>query len=1145
MDDRIKSSINFINLHGHSTFSYFDGLGYPQDIYDFVYQNGMDACAITDHGNMNCLSYQFAVSKKMEKEGRKVKPIWGIEAYYLPSLIEWKKDYEEQRNKTKRIKSDEDNLNIFLEDEMAVKKGIRSVLNRRMHLLLLAKNKEGLYNLFKLVSESYKKENFFRYPRVDFEMLKRYHTGIIATSACLGGNFGYLYNRHKSKGPDEVIIKLREEAEKFLSLFGEDWYGELQWNSIPEQHIVNQYVIQLSQELGFKLISTSDFHYPRPELWKDREIYKRLGWLGKSGKNKPEWFSEELPKNVEEIGFELYPKNGDQIWESFLKTSQKSKSYYEEFLIKKSIEETHHIAFNKIEDFYPNTEIKLPNFVVPKGKKPESVLTRLCLNNMKEMRLDKKKNYVERLKKELYTIKDRGFSQYFLAMKAIVDKAKEVQLVGNSRGSAGGALTSYILGITQLDPIKWGLQFERFLTKTGEGYPDIDLDFSDPVSLKELFKKEWGEYSIVQISNFNTLQMKSLIKDVSKLYNIDWKEVNEVTSRMLFETVPQAKKDHGIESGIYAPTYEEFKKYSQTLKEYLKKYPIIDDHIKTLKGQIRSLGAHASGTLIAEKLNEVMPLIGVGGKIQTPWMEGVTNRHLEPLGFIKFDLLGLSSLKMIETCIYHVLKRRFNIENPTFSDVKKFYDEKLHPDKINFNNQNIWKNIFQEGAFLGIFQLTGKGAQEFCKRIKPTNIEELSDMTSVFRPGPLGSKVDEKYLAVKEGGLDVEYSYPIVKNILGKTKNQLIYQEQIAELAHELGKDISLDEGNLLRKLLVKTGLGKKTKEKEKIWKRFREGCQEKNISEEEVETLIKQIEMFAQYGFNKSHAVAYSIVSFQCAWLFYHYPLEWCAAFMQREPEIRKEKAISLVKSMGINIKPLDINTSGLEWQPEGDDTLISPLLSIKGLGIAAIEQIINNRPFNAIEDLLFSDKVVHAKLNKRWIDALFKAGAMNNLIDDRFVNSKHFWLSCISDKPRTKKLLRENIEKYKDTNDFTEEEKIEFIIATTGLFPIDKVYTSSLRKRLNANKIPPISEYDSEIGLVWCVPRRVEIKKTKTNKDYFQVDVIDNNFSLTQIRCWSINVREDKIYLNRPYKVRLNYSEQWGFSSNGPIKRNWALMA
>jgi len=1141
-------NIPFVGLHAHSVAgSIFDAIGYPDEHMDFCYENGGKALALTDHGNMNGFSHQFLHWQKMKAEGKEFKPIFGVEAYFIPSIEEWQEEYDrikEDAKLAKTLAKAGDTSGATVEDEEASKKAVKSVINRRRHLVLLAQNQTGLNNLFKLISESYKEENFYRYPRVDYKLLDKYSEGVIASSACLGGPYAGNYWANREEGPEAVMDAMRETSRRFVEIFGDRWHGELQWNNIPEQHELNQYIIKVCKEFDITLISTADSHYPNNEAWKDRELYKRLGWLGKGT---PAWAEDntELPEGVEEIGYELYPKNGNQMWDAYKYYSKMAGVEYDDELVMNSITETHNIAFNRVEDFVPDTSVKLPDFVVPAGFTATSALVNYSLEGLRQRDLHENKEYTDRLKMELEVIDDRGFSKYFLTMKAISDKANEVQLTGPGRGSAAGSLVAYVLGITQIDPIKYGLLFERFLRKDATDYPDIDYDVAEPMELKEQLMDDWGKNSVVPISNWNTLQLKSLIKDISKFYGIEFMEVNKVTSQMIFEATPAAKAKHGIKAGVYTPTWEEVMELSPSLRGFLVKYPHIKTHVEALVGQVRSCSRHAGGVLIADDLNEHMPIISSGGVRQSPWSEGQNVRHLEPLGFIKFDLLGLSTLRMIEGAIRHILKRHHNVAEPTFEDVKKFYDEKLHPDVIDFDDQAVYKNIFQRGNFAGIFQFTEQRAQEFCANAKPKSLVDISAITSIYRPGPLSANVHEQYIQAKNMPEEIDYLNEHVKDVTYETYGFLIFQEQIALLAHKLGKNLSLDEGNMLRKVLTKKGTGKGAKVKNQLKKKFVDGCVEKGIRQREAEDMWERFEYFSGYGFNKSHAISYSAISFQCAWLYNYYPVEWMASFLDKEPEKRKEKAINIAKQNGFEIVEADVNTSSFVWEidPNNPKRLVQPLAGLKGLGDAAIEQIVANRPFNNIEEFLFHDDIVYSKLNKKALDVLVRSGAMNNLMDDRFSGRKHFWSAVAVERVYNRKKFNENIEKFWDEGDFSVAEEIDNLTTLTGIFPMHLVMTDEVRTKLENYYVPAISDYDPELGLVWFIPREIIRKKTKNGKPYWIVEVIDSNSVLTKFRCWGIIEGKDRLHLNRPYMGKLDYDPAWGFSTRS-IKRNLRLL-
>jgi DNA polymerase-3 subunit alpha len=1129
---RKTSKIKFVGLHAHSVAgSIFDALGYPQAHMDFCYDNGGEALALTDHGNMNGLAYQVLHAKKMQEAGKDFKPIYGCEAYFIPSIEEWREEYEkamEDKKRARSVKKDEQS-GATVEDEGSSKK-TQDILRRRRHLVLLAQNQKGLNNLFKLVSESYQSENFYRYPRIDYKLLKKYNEGIIAASACLGGVYAGNYWENREEGDEAVLNAMSETTEKMVDIFGDRWYAEIQWNNVEDQHKLNQYIIQTAQKHDVKLLSTADSHYPDPEAWRDRELYTRLGWLGKGGL--PEYMKSELPEGVEEVGYELYPKNGDEMWASYKKYATEGGFKYDDQVILDSIEESHRIAFDRIEKFFPDNTVRLPSFVVPAGFTATQALVQYSLEGLKERGFQGNPEYIQRLKHELDVIDDRGFSKYFLTMKSIADVASTMMLAGPGRGSAAGSLVAYALGITQVDPIRHGLLFSRFLRSDATDYPDIDYDISDSMALKEKLVEMWGADCVAPISNWNTLQLRSLIKDISKFYDVPFTEANTVTSVMIREATPEAKKKHGIKAGIYAPTWEETMEFSPSLRAYLNKYPAVKAHVEGLVGQVRSCSRHAGGVVIAENLDQSMPLINSGGVRQAPWAEGQNVRHLEPMGFIKFDLLGLSTLKMMEGAIEHILRRHHGIENPTFAQVREYYDEHLHPDRIDLDNQEVYENIFHKGKWAGVFQFTEQGAQGFCTKVKPRNIIDVSAVTSIFRPGPLSAGVDADYVEAKESPHKISYLSDEACEITEETFGFLIFQEQIALLGHKLG-GLTLDEGNMLRKVLTKKGTGKGSV-KHKLHTKFIKGCVDKGIARDAAQDLWDKFEFFSGYGFNKSHAVSYSIISFQCAWLLNYYPAEWMAAFLDKEPETRKEKAINIAKKYGFKIAPLHINKSGTVWEISDDGkTMIQPLTSIKGLGMAAIDQILANRPLNNAEELLFNEGITYSKLNKKSLDALCRGGALDDIIDDRFTGRKHFWSACIVDRPKNPKRFSENLELYRPEGDFTEEEIIQFKTELTGVFPINLVITPATVQRLQEKFVPPISEFDQELQVCWFIPRKIVPRKTKNGKNYWIVEVIDSNNELTKIRCWGIKPEKDRIHLNRPYMARLKYDENWGFST------------
>ena len=1132
----------FVNLHGHSCFSLFDGFGFPQEHMDFAHENGSRALALTDHGSMNGLSYQLLRAKEMKAEGKDFKPIFGVEAYYIDSLEEWQTLRNEMAADKKRAKEiDKSDSAMVVEDEQ---RNDKRALGRKRHIVLLAQNQKGLENIYEMVSKSYSGDYFYRKPRIDWELLKKHQEGVIVATACLGGIAAGSMWKHQEEGEDAIVDDMLANLTKFRDTFGDRFYAELQWNNIPEQHLLNKCLIKVAQQLDIKLISTCDSHYPRPDAWKDREVYKRLGWLGKM----PAWMDDNIPESVEEIGYELYPKNAQEMWESYKRYADDGEHSYSDDIVMESITNTAAIAFEQIEDFLPDTSVQLPSFMVPSDKSADEALKevadealRLYLRGSDKT---KKRHYRKRLEEELDVIASQKFSEYFLATKAITDFSWNYTFVGPARGSAAGSLLAFLLNITQIDPMKWNLPFERFLTRGSDGFPDIDIDFGDNSLIKDKMVEEWGEDSVAFISNYNTLQLSSLIKDISKREGIDFTEVNQVTKAMLFEATPKAKKKHGIKAGVYTPTFQEVCDFSETLQQFFRNYPEVKEQVFGLIGQPRSIGRHAAGAIIGDYLPSKMPLISSKGIRQTPWAEGQNVRHLEPLGFIKFDILGLETLKTFEDAIMRILKKE-GVRNPTFEQCKQWYMDNLHPSKLDMQDERVYREVFHEGKYAGIFQFMNSGMQRLGTNAKVNSIEEIATVSAIYRPGPLSANVDKMYVNLKNGTEEVDYDHPLIESILGKTFGLIVFQEDIMNLVNQLGDKITMSDANVLRKLLTKKGLsGTKMKKKKDLYERFVKGCEKKGMSFADAKVLWSKMEYFSGYGFSKNHAIPYSIISYQCAWLQTYYQDEWVSSFLDHEPDKRKEAAINIARSFGYEVAPLDINTSGTAWEVR-DGKLIPPLTTIKGLGEAAIVEVIHKRPFATVEDLLFDKGVVARKVNKKSLDAMCRAGAMESLMDDRFFGDKHFWSSVVVDKPKNKKKLRENIEKYKDEGSFSKGEHINHLQALTGIYPINMVVPSKAYQFFEMQGIMPISEYDRELGKAWCVPTEVITRKTKTGKPYYQVTVIDSNMKTQRINCWGVNPKTDFIYTHRLYVLEWpQYNATWGFSTKGGLSRNWKLL-
>ena len=1151
---RRESHLKFTNLHGHSVAgSPFDALGYPQEHMDYAYENGCDALALTDHGNMNGFAYQYLHANQMKKDGKEFKPIFGVEAYYVDSVKAILEANEKEKTEGKKEKEE---TGIIFEGETVREEAFRR--NRLSHFLLLAQNDQGLKNLFTLVTLSHSKEDgyFYRKPRIDYELLKKYNQGIIASTTCISGVFAGIVWQNPEATQEQLIELMCPHIDKFLDIFGKDRFlVELQWNAIPEQHKLNLAKIEIAKKYGLTLISTVDSHYPRPELWKSREVYKRLAWLNRT--HKPAWIEEAIPESVNEMGYELYPKNGDQMFSDYKKYAERCDhlSSYDDEIIRQSIENTYKVAHEWIGNVTLDTSAKLPGFLLETGMDENEELKKRCYEVLKAKNLSTNVQYVERLEQELKVVQDRKFSKYFITAEQIAVNGRKKMLMSPGRGSSGGSLIAYLLNITQIDPIKWGTMFSRFLRSDATDFPDIDMDFSREDELKSDLESLWGRDSVVRISNWNTLQLKSLIKDISKLLEIPYEEVNQVTTKMMKEATPLAKAKNGIKSGVYTPTWEEVLEFSESLQNFLEVYPQVATHIKPLMGQVRSGSTHAGGVVISEKIGQNMPLILSGGEYRTPWSEGQNVRHLEPLGFIKFDILGISSLGMIEDCIKQVLIKLGN-PSPSFEDICSFYEQHLHPDTIDFNDQKVYEKVFKGGEWPGIFQFSEKPVQSFCMKANPTSLYDLAAITSIYRPGPLGAGVDELYLAAKEKPTSVHFLNKAHKEVTQKSLGFLIFQEQIATLMSKLSQYISEEDGHNVRKLLTKKEKGgvkvtegiedefirnlvgrdisvQNAKKLKNYYQLFLKGSQESGLSEQETKKLWETIEYYSGYGFNFSHALAYSMVSFQCAWLYTYFPTEWVCAYLNKETGDGKENALNVVAQLGYKIGKVDINHSQEGWSVK-DGELLPPLTMLKGFGEKASMEIFNNRPFDSLEQLLFNENISYQKFNKKSLDVLIRSGSLREFYGEEIKTDKQLYMSCVENRPKTFKQFEKFVKEFESVQEFSLNEQVENEYTITGIYPYHLVMNSKVFSSLVRSGVTGITNFDKNEteGVVWGIMRDLKEKKTSTGKTYWILQVTDETGGEEEIKVWGVADSAKSPVLNFPYMLAVSYEDKWGFS-------------
>lgn len=827
-----------------------------------------------------------------ENKDKPFKYIPGVECYFHPDLEQWKHDKEDaelakdDEKVAKKLKEKQEKIQTKLiaitddvddtvdiemtnaltvenEDESKSSKHFNPV-NRRHHLVLLPKNSRGLQKIFSAVSYGYL-HGFYRFPRIDTRVLREAAKDgdIIASSACIAGMPAFnVFQEIQSLKFDDLNQALLDDPillEKCITSIGntydlmttalgkDNYFLELQFNRLSAQNLVNRALIEFARRNSVtdKLIVTCDAHYYNPDVWKERELYKRLGFM-----NYQAYSPDSLPKSKDDLKCELYPKNANQLWEEY-KKSKIGTSFYDDNLIADAIERTHDIAHQVIGTIVPDRTPKFANKkLVPEDTTSFKHLVKLAKEGLVKRGLQDKQEYIDRLAEELGVIKQMKNADYFISYQKIMELARNVVLVGPGRGSAGGSLVTYVLYITDLDPIKWDLPFARFLSIYRKGAPDIDSDLSNRDKVLDQLRDFFGYENVVPISNYNTFALKSLVKDVSKFYGISFEEVGAAT-RTVEQDVRKATTKHGDDKNLFVLIYDDAMKYSPSFKTFMEKYPQVKESINILFKQNRSLGRHAGGVLIADDLPNKIPLIVSKGEPQAPWVEGVNFKHLEKVGnFIKYDLLGLETLRLIERTIELILKKDGNL-HPTFYDVKSWYDKNMSPDAIDFDDPKPYE-VYEKAKWCGVFQCTGHGAQRFFTKAKPKSIVDIAALTSIFRPGPLAAKVDKLYLDAKEGK-EIDWGDHRINEILKKTKGCVIFQEQVMELAEKCA-GFPKAECDEVRRAIMKRSISggvEAIKKANELRTSFVDGCVKNGYAENVANNLYDKILYFSGYGFN------------------------------------------------------------------------------------------------------------------------------------------------------------------------------------------------------------------------------------------------------------------------------------------------------
>jgi len=700
-----------------------------------------------------------------------------------------------------------------------------------------------------------------------------------------------------------------------------------------------------------------------------------------------------------------------------------------------------------------------------------------------------------------------------------------------------------------------------FVLTHNTSWPDIDSDAGDRDALINAARELYGFESVIPVSNFNTLKLKSLVKDIAKFYQIDFAEVNKMTGPLQDEVMAQAR-DENTEKSVFVLKHEDCMQYSKGYRTFMEKYPKVKDHIEELFMQNRSIGRHAGGVIIgpADALASSMPIIGVRGELQTPWTEGMNFRNLEDNGFIKFDFLGLTLLKDVENCISRILTRETG-KVPSFLEIRDWFDKHLNCRFVEQDDPKVWAHVYHQRRKVGVFQFTAEGARRFCEDAKPTSIIELAALTAIYRPGPLKANVHKKYVNDKQRADQIEYAHPIIKEVLGPTFGHVTFQEQFMILAQKLA-GFSPGESDKLRKTLVKKSLdtiGKKGDEREEARLKFVKGSWEINgVPESVSQELWERIEFFSVYGFNLSHAVAYAIGSYYSAWLHTYYETDWLATILQSENGNPKNlaKAISEIKAMGYSVSTPDVNESGLEWVwSKNKKSFIPPLTSIKGLGKNAVKEILQNRPYTSLSQMLYDEngKWYHSKLNKTGFAALCMTESLDALEEmwkgeiqnhrqlhdiiienyNTLKKSKFGMTLKQAEKQDADPILPQLIMQTSGTEDWTRIEKLQLYQDMCSATRDDLAFPEELMTKIRSANVKSVLQMDpGEKGISWfCVVETIK-KTTKNKKVFYRVKITDEESNSGWLRVWG-----EVPSSMEPYTIWLanaSNDPNWGASTN-----------
>jgi DNA polymerase-3 subunit alpha len=1029
---------DFVHLHLHTQYSLLDGAIKIKDLASKAKEFGYSAVAITDHGNLFGILDFY---KSMKEQG--IKPLLGMEAYFTTGSRFDRKGKGSEDNITDRYNH---------------------------HLILIAKNDVGLKNLYKLSSLAFK-EGFYYKPRIDYELLSKYSEGLVAITACLKGVPTY----YASIGE---VQKAEDWVKKFKDIFGEDLYLELQVNSLPEQEVANRNLIEIGKKLGVKLVATADAHYLLPE---DRIAHQVL-------------MAVQMKKTLNELQRSefkcaneyLHFASPQEMWERF---KGKFDGWERALLNTLEVAEKCQDSFEVLE----NKGYLLPSF--SENSSEAELLKELAIKGLRqriEQGLAKdSKEYWDRLEYELSVVEKMGFAGYFLIVQDFVNWAKGQKIpVGPGRGSAAGSLLAFALGITDVDPIKHGLLFERFLNPERVSMPDIDVDFcmENRDRVLEYVRKKYGAENTAKIITYNVMKAKQTLRDTARALGLPYSEADK-----LAKLIPPGDVQGtwlSLEEMLLTPIEELLEKYgkhrtdieinAKKLRKLAQENPEIKKLLEIalrLEGLTRHTSLHAAGVVISPvPLEELVPLYYDDGELATQF----DMVKLEEVGLVKMDFLGLKTLTELEKMRQMVAQR---------------HGKEIEFLKLPLDDPKVYE-LLKKGLTSGVFQLESSGMKNLLKRLEPDNFDDIVAVLALYRPGPLKSGLVDSYINRKHGREPIEYPFPELEPILKETYGVWVYQEQIMK-ASQILAGFTPGEADTLRK-----AIGKKKKEvMQEMREKFIKGAVERGYPEKKIVELWEDIEKFASYSFNKSHSVAYGYLSYWTAYMKVYYPEEFFAVKFSMEKSDRK--FINLINdartNFGIQILPPDINKSDADFVIEDRKKIRFGLARIKGVGEETARLIVSKR--NGRWKSL-ADFVKSVKVNKKVLEALIKAGAF-----DFTGMSRAEMLSKLSEKDSlyTTRGLFQTAQKVQEDYSKYEREVLGFYLAQHPLDPYEKL--------LNGKVVPLENIDDLEEGEYTFagVISELKVKKNSKGSLYAVFNLIDKT-GIGEVVLWSEIYEENK---------------------------------